>query len=35
MVAAEDMTGRNGHRVRAIHHEELVKVMRRYRRLKA
>lgn len=34
MIAADDMTGLNGHRARAIDHGELVTVMRRYGRIK-
>ncbi|GAB4447319.1 MAG: P1 family peptidase [Anaerolineales bacterium] len=33
MIAAEDMTGRNGLTVRALPHEELMQVMRMYNRL--
>jgi L-aminopeptidase/D-esterase-like protein len=34
MIAAEDMTGRNGLTVRALPHEELMQVMKMYNRLK-
>ncbi len=34
MVAAESMAGRKGNRVRAIDHDDRVKVMRRYGRIR-
>jgi hypothetical protein len=33
MVAARDMTGVDGHKVRAIPQKELVEVLRKYNRL--
>jgi L-aminopeptidase/D-esterase-like protein len=33
MLAAETMTGRDGHRVAALSHERLVELLKKYRRL--